>query len=121
LEKTYGLAFQNTKAMDPGLKYKAIAEAQVDLIDAFSTDGQLIKHNLVLLEDDKRFFPPYYAAPLVRSDTLKQHPELKGILGKLAGRINDKQMAELNAQVDVDKKKAKDVAEAWLKQQGLIP
>jgi glycine betaine/choline ABC-type transport system substrate-binding protein len=120
LQKTYELAFKETKAMNPGLKYKALSEGAVDIIDAFSTDGQLVKHNLVLLEDDKRFFPPYYAAPLVRSETLQKHPELKEILGKLAGKIDDKQMAELNAQVDVDKKKAKDVAEAWLKEQGLI-
>jgi glycine betaine/choline ABC-type transport system substrate-binding protein len=120
LENAYGLKFKAAKAMDPGLKYKALTEGQVDLIDAFSTDGQLIKHNLVLLEDDQHFFPPYYAAPLVRSETLKNHPEIKEVLNKLAGTINDKQMAELNAQVDVEKKKARDVAEAWLKEQGLI-
>jgi osmoprotectant transport system substrate-binding protein len=120
LQKTYKLTFKETKAMNPGLKYKALSEGAVDIIDAFSTDGQLVKHNLVLLDDDKRFFPPYYAAPLVRSETLQKHPELKEILGKLAGKIDDKQMAELNAQVDADKKKAKDVAEAWLKEQGLI-
>ncbi|MFY0543586.1 glycine betaine ABC transporter substrate-binding protein [Brevibacillus sp. H7] len=120
LEKTYGLSFQDEKAMNPGLKYKALSEGEVDLIDAFSTDGQLVKHNLVLLEDDKQFFPPYFAAPLVRSETLEKHPELREVLGKLAGKIDDKQMAQLNAQVDVDKKKAKDVAEAWLKEQGLI-
>lgn len=120
LEKTYGLKFKDVKAMDPGLKYTALAEGKVDVIDAFSTDGLLIKHNLVLLEDDMKFFPPYYAAPLVRSDTLQKHPELKEVLGKLAGKINERQMAELNAQVDVDKKKAHDVAEAWLKKEGLI-
>jgi osmoprotectant transport system substrate-binding protein len=120
LESVYGLKFKDAKAMNPGLKYKAISEGKVDLIDAFSTDGQLIKNNLVLLEDDKRFFPPYYAAPLVRSETLKHHPEIKEVLNKLAGTIDDKQMAVLNAQVEVDKKKASDVAEAWLKEKGLI-
>lgn len=120
LESTYGFKFKDTKAMNPGLKYTALAEGKVDLIDAFSTDGQLIKHNLVILEDDKHFFPPYYAAPLVRSETLKKHPEIKEALNKLAGKIDDKQMAILNAQVDVEKKKARDVAESWLKQEGLI-
>lgn len=120
LEKTYGVKFKDTKAMDPGLKYSALAEKKVDLIDAFSTDGQLIKYNLVLLEDDKHFFPPYYAAPLVRSDALQKHPEIKEVLDKLAGKIDDKQMAILNSQVDVDKKKAREVAQAWLKQEGLI-
>ncbi len=120
LEKAYGITFKDVKAMNPGLKYQALSQGEVDLIDAFSTDGQLVKHNLVLLEDDKHFFPPYYAAPLVRSETLKKHPELVGVLGKLAGKIGDKQMAKLNAQVDVDRKQAKVVAEAWLKEQGLI-
>ncbi|USG66931.1 glycine/betaine ABC transporter substrate-binding protein [Brevibacillus ruminantium] len=121
LEKTYGLKFKGTKAMDPGLKYKAISEGNVDVIDAFSTDGQLVRHHLVILEDDQHFFPPYYAAPLVRQDTLEKHPQIRDVLAKLAGKIDDTKMAELNAQVDVDKKKARDVAEAWLKEQGLIP
>ncbi|SHE99089.1 osmoprotectant transport system substrate-binding protein [Desulforamulus putei DSM 12395] len=120
LKETYKLNFKDAKAMDPGLKYKALVEGQVDLIDAFSTDGMLVKHNLVILEDDKNFFPPYYAAPLVRIETLKKHPELEEVLNKLAGKIDDREMATLNAQVDVEKKKAKDVAEAWLKKEGLI-
>lgn len=120
LQKTYGLTFKDTKAMDIGLKYKALTEGQVDIIDIFATDGMLIKNNLVLLEDDKNFFPPYYAAPLVRTEVLKAHPELKEVLNQLAGRLDDHSMAELNAQVDVEKKRAKDVAEAWLKQEGLI-
>ncbi|CAM5783581.1 MULTISPECIES: ABC transporter substrate-binding protein [Brevibacillus] len=121
LEKSYGLKFKGTKSMDAGLKYKAISEGNVDIIDAFSTDGQLVKHDLVILEDDKHFFPPYFAAPLVRQETLQKHPQIKEVLSKLAGKIDDKQMAVLNAQVDVDKKKSRDVAEAWLKEQGLIP
>jgi len=121
LEKTYGIQFADAKAMNPGLKYKALTSGEVDLIDAFSTDGQLVKHNLVLLEDDKHFFPPYYAAPVVRSETLQKYPELRDVLAKLAGKIDHKQMAVLNAQVDTEKKKARDVAEAWLKEQKLIP
>jgi len=120
LEQTYGFKFRDVKAMNVGLKYSAISERKVDVIDAYSTDGQLIKHNLVLLEDDKQFFPPYYAAPLVRQDTLEKYPEIKEVLDKLAGRIDDHEMAVLNAQVDVDKKKAKDVAEQWLREEGLI-
>lgn len=120
LEKAYGLHFKADKAMDPGLKYQALSQGQVDLIDSFSTDGRLVKNHLVLLQDDKHFFPPYYAAPLVTDAALKQYPDLAGVLNKLAGKIDDKTMSELNAQVDVDKKKAKDVADAWLKQQGLM-
>lgn len=120
LEKDYGFKFNNVKAMDTGLKYEAIANNKVDVIDAFATDGQLIKYHLVLLQDDKHFFPPYYAAPLVRMATLKKYPQIKTVLDKLTGKINDQQMAELNAQVAVDKKPAKDVAMAWLQKEGLI-
>jgi len=120
MEQVYGLKFKDVKAMDAGLKYKAISEGEVDVIDAFTTDGQLIKHKLVLLEDDQKFFPPYYAAPVVRSETLKAHPEIAEVLNKLAGKINDEQMAQLNAKVDVEKQSARQVAEDWLKAQGLI-
>jgi osmoprotectant transport system substrate-binding protein len=120
LEKTYGLHFKNVKAMDVGLKYQAINSGKVDVIDAFTTDGLLAKDHLVLLQDDKQFFPPYYAVPIVREETLKQHPEIQDVLNKLAGKIDEKQMAELNAEVDVDKKKAQDVAKDWLIKEGLI-
>jgi osmoprotectant transport system substrate-binding protein len=120
LEKTYGLKFKEVKAMDIGLKYKALTEGQVDVIDSFSTDGRIPKNNLVLLQDDQRFFPPYYAAPLVRSETLKKYPQVEEVLNRLAGKIDDHQMALLNEEVDVEKKKAKDVANDWLMKEGLI-
>lgn len=120
MKSTYGLNFKDVKAMDAGLKYQALTSGDVQAIDAFTTDGRLAKNNLVLLEDDKQFFPPYYAAPIVRSEVLKQHPEVGEALNKLAGKIDEKQMAELNAQVDVEKKKAKDVAKQWLEQKGLV-
>jgi osmoprotectant transport system permease protein len=117
---TYGLKFRDVKAMDPGLKYTALTSDQVQLIDAFSTDGRIIKNHLVLLEDDQHFFPPYYAAPMVRGEILKKYPELKDVLNKLAGKINEEEMAKMNAEVEVDKKPAREVAEAWLKKEGLI-
>lgn len=120
LEAAYGFHFKDQKAMDPGLKYSALTEGKVDLIDSFSTDGRLVKDHLVILQDDKHFFPPYYAAPLVRSDALKKYPQLESVLNKLAGKIDDKQMAAMNAEVDVDKKQAKEVADEWLKKEGLM-
>lgn len=120
LKQAYGFEFAGTKAMDPGLKYQALMEDEVQVIDAFSTDGRLVKNNLVILEDDKKFFPPYYAAPIVRQETVEKHPEVKTELLKLAGTMDETEMAELNAQVDVDKRKADDVAREWLKAEGLI-
>ncbi|MCX7571200.1 glycine/betaine ABC transporter substrate-binding protein [Tumebacillus sp. DT12] len=120
LTKTYDLNFKDVKSMDAGLKYTALNSGQVQLIDAYSTDGRLIQNNLVLLEDDKHFFPPYYAAPLVRQDALEQYPDMRDTLNLLAGKIDEQEMAELNAKVDVEKQQAKSVAEEWLKKEGLI-
>ena len=106
--------------MDPGLMYKAIAGGDVDLICGFATDGRIPAFNLVMLEDDKQFFPPYYAAPVVRSDTLNKYPELKGILNKLAGKIDNKTMAQLNYEVDEKGRQASDVAREFLQKSGLL-
>jgi glycine betaine/choline ABC-type transport system substrate-binding protein len=122
LVKHYGWSLKNEpKGMDPGLMYKAIAEGDVDLICGFATDGRIPALDLVMLEDDKQFFPPYYAAPVVRSDTLKKYPELKGILNKLAGKIDNKAMAQLNYEVDEKGRQAAEVAKEFLQNHGLIP
>ena len=112
---------QKPKGMDPGLMYKAIAEKQIDLTSGFATDGRIPSFDLVMLSDDKQFFPPYYAAPVIRSDTLGKYPELKGILNKLAGKIDDATMAQLNYEVDEKGRSAADVAKEFLQKQGLIP
>lgn len=120
LQNVYGLHFASTHIMDTGLMYGAVRDGQVDVIDAFATDGRIPAFNLVVLEDDKNFFPPYYAAPIVRSDTLKKHPELEPLLNKLGGLLNDEDMAKLNSQVDIEGKSPKEVAEAWLKSKNII-
>lgn len=120
LKKTYNIKFKSVKGMDSGLRYPAIEKGDVDVIDAFSTDGMLKAYNLTVLKDDKNFFPPYYAAPLVRDDTLKKYPELKDVLNKLAGQINDETMRELNYKVDKLGEDPKTVADDFLKSKGLI-
>lgn len=120
LIETYGLNFKGTEKMEPSLKYQAISQDKMQVTDAFSTDGQLIKYKLKILEDDKQFFPPYYAAPLVRNSTLKKHPELESVLNSLAGKISDSEMQQLNYKVDVENKQIEDVAKEFLKTKGLI-
>lgn len=120
MNKLYGTHFKSVKSMEIGLKYQALVNGNVDVIDAFSTDGNIPANHLVLLKDDKHLFPPYYAVPVIRDSVLKAHPELQGILDKLAGKIDDSEMQELNAEVDLQHKKAKDVAEQWLKEHNLI-
>lgn len=122
LTKHYGLKLtQKPKGMDPGLMYKAIAEKQIDLTSGFATDGRISAFDLVMLSDDKRFFPPYYAAPVIRSDTLGKYPELKDILNKLAEIIDDAMMAQLNYEVDEKGRSTAEVARDFLQKQGLIP
>ena len=120
LVKHYELKFKDQKGMDPGLVYKAIAENQVDVISGFATDGRIPAFNLVVLEDDMRFFPPYFAAPVVRTELLAKAPKMAEVLNRLAGKISDDAMAILNSAVDVKKQDPEAVAKDFLKGQGLI-
>jgi glycine betaine/choline ABC-type transport system substrate-binding protein len=120
LVNTYGFAFKETKDVDIGLKYEAIATDQVDVINVFSTDALLLTNDLNVLADDKNFFPPYFAATLIREETLAKYPELEGVLNSLVGTINNDEMIAMNSAVDNDKKDPKVVAEEFLKSKGLI-
>ncbi|MDW7649889.1 MAG: glycine betaine ABC transporter substrate-binding protein [Bacillota bacterium] len=120
LAETYNLNFKETKDMDIGLKYQAIDAGEVDVINAFSTDGAIKRFNLTVLEDDKQFFPPYYCAPIVRTETLEAHPEIADVLNELAGIITDDVMTELNYEVDVQNREAADVAHEFLESAGLL-
>ena len=120
LVAAYGLKFKQTSKMDVSLKYQAVAQNKIQATDAFTTDGQLKALNLVCLEDDKGFFPPYYAAPVIRDDTLKKYPELKDALNKLGGQIDETTMQELNYKVDNQKQSIESVAAGFLKEKKLI-
>ncbi|RJP17136.1 MAG: hypothetical protein C4520_17600 [Candidatus Abyssobacteria bacterium SURF_5] len=121
LKEHYGFRFAAEPIhLDPGLMYKAVADGAVDIICGFATDGRIRAYNLLILKDDKSFFPPYHAAPLVRAETLKRYPELKWILVKLAHRLSDEQMQALNFEVDEKGRKAADVAREWLIAEQLI-
>lgn len=120
LQEEYGYEFQDIKALDPGLRYNAISSDQVQVIDAFSTDAKIEELNLTVLEDDKEYFPPYYAAPVVNNETLKEYPEVKDTLNKLADTLTDKKMQKINYLVDVEKRDAREVVEEFLRDEGLI-
>lgn len=108
------------RQMDPGLMYKACSDGAVDVIDAFATDGRIPAYDLKVLEDDRGFFPPYSAAPLIRADTLSQHPRLREILNRLSGRLSNQTMRGLNFQVDEHGRKAREVARQFLESEGLL-
>jgi osmoprotectant transport system permease protein len=122
LSKRYGFKFPSPpQQMDPGLMYRAAGiDEAVDVVDGFATDGRIPAYDLVILEDDKGFFPPYYAAPLIRADTLRKHPELEKILNSLENTIPDTLMQKLNYEVDEKGRKAYDVARQFLVTQKLI-
>lgn len=110
----------NVKTMEPSLKYQALVNNDVNVIEVYSTDSKIITHNLKLLEDDKQLFPPYQAAPLMKKDTLRKYPKLESILGKLSNKITSKEMSEMNYKVDVEGKSAVEVAKEYLKKAKLI-
>ncbi len=121
LIKHYGFSFPDKpKQMDSGLMYRALADGAVDIVDGFSTDGRIPAYDLFILEDDKRFFPPYFAAPLIRRQCLRKYPMIKSILQKLAGSINNKKMQKLNYQVDEKGMKPEEAAREFLISSGLI-
>ncbi|HOJ83098.1 MAG TPA: glycine betaine ABC transporter substrate-binding protein [Bacillota bacterium] len=120
LQETYGFEFKEAMGMDEGLMYQAVKEGELDVISAFATDGRIPAFELVNLEDDLAYFPPYYAAPVVRGDLLEEDPEVANILNKLAGKIDDATMAQLNYEVDENKKDPSAVAKQFLQENGYI-
>ena len=103
-----------------GAKYEAIGSGEIDVVNAFSTDGLLKQYDLKVLRDDQNFFPSYQAATLIRQETLDMYPELKEVLNKLAGQISDDEMVELNYLVEKENLDPKEVARKFLEDKGLI-
>ena len=119
LQKVYGLHLQ-VSTMEPALRYQAIQSGDIQITDAYSTDAELARYDLVVLQDDKQLFPPYQGAPLMKEALLKKHPELEGILNQLAGKITAEQMSQMNYQVGVEGKSANQVARDFLVKEGFI-
>ncbi len=116
--RTYGLKFREPpREMDLALTYRALAAGQVDLIAGNSTDGLIDKLDLTQLEDDRRYFPPYEAVPLVRKETLDRYPQVGEAIKRLTGRLTDSEMRRLNYAVDGEHRDVKDVVREFLSQQ----
>ena len=115
LARVYGLRFAAPPtAMALGLTYRALADGKADLIAGNSTDGVIQALDLVALEDDRHYFPPYEAAPVARADLLGRHPEIARALDELAGKISDDAMRRLNALADVEHQDVAVIAREWL-------
>lgn len=117
---TYGLQFKDTVDMDIGLKYDAIRQKEIDVMNAFTTDGQLSGADVVVLEDDKNLYPSYMCGFVVRDQVVAEHPELLEVFKKVENILTDTQMARMNYQVEVEGQEPAAVATAFLKESGLV-
>ncbi len=116
----YGMNFKDMAQMEIALKYEALKNGEVDVINAFTTDAQLAANNLVLLTDDNVSFETFDAGTVVRKDALEKYPKLQGVLEKLNGLISEAEMQQMNYEVEVDGKEDKEVAREFLEKKGLV-
>jgi osmoprotectant transport system substrate-binding protein len=115
LQKAYGgLHFQETRVLDSGIKYQALMNRDVDLVVAFGTDGYITADHLLVLLDNKRFWPEYHVAPVVRDAALTQFPAIATILNPLSRLLTTETMQRLNGLADVQKQDIVDIASAFL-------
>lgn len=115
-----GFKLKEYKAADSGLRYQAITSGQADVVVAYGTDGELAQYKMVVLTDDKNFFPNYALAPVVRQEILDRNPAIKDVLNKLAPKLTNDVMQRLNNEVTGNKKEPAAVAKTFLQEQGLI-
>jgi osmoprotectant transport system substrate-binding protein len=120
LAKTYDLHFaKSPQIMDLGLIYRALIQKQVDMVAGNSTDGQIARLGLAVLKDDKQYFPPYEATPIVRQEILTKYPQLRKAIAQLAGRITADEMRQLNYLVEGELGDIKEVVQKFRKSKGL--
>lgn len=122
LVETYGLRFSGQpRIMDLGLLTRALKERQIDFAAGNATDGLIPALDLFVLEDDRHYFPPYEAVPVVRQQVVQQHPEIQGILAHLAGKVSDAEMQQMNYAVDAQHRDTQDVVREFLRSKNLLP
>ena len=120
LSRAYGLGGLPHDVLAPALVYEALRDGRVDVIDGYSTDGRIQAYGLRVLRDDRHTLPPYYCAPVLRPQLLRQHPELGPVLDQLSYRLADSAMTRLNYEVDYLHRSPRVVALTWLRGQGLL-
>jgi osmoprotectant transport system substrate-binding protein len=122
LAAIYGLHFAGQpRVMDLGLLARALKDHQIDLAAGNTTDGLIPAMDFFVLEDDRHYFPPYEAVPVIREQVLLQHPDVAQTLAALAGKISDQEMQRLNYAVDGEHRDAREVSREWLKREKLVP
>jgi len=122
LAATYGLRFaEQPRVMDLGLLARALHDHRIDLAAGNATDGLIPALDLFVLDDDRHYFPPYEAVPVVREQTLREHPEIGAVLAELGNKISDREMRQMNYAVDGQHRDVKDVVRDFLHQNKLVP
>jgi len=122
LVETYGLRFaEQPRIMDLGLLARALKDHQIDFAGGNATDGLIPALDLFALEDDRHYFPPYEAAPIMREQTVQEHPEIARALADLGGKISDAEMRHLNYAVDGQHRDTQDVVREFLREKNLAP
>ena len=116
----YGIEFKEDLQMAIGLRYQALANKQIDVVNGYATDGMISALKLKRLKDDKNLWPPYYLVPVVRKDALDANPKIAEVLNRVDAMIDEATMAEMNYRVDGEKEEPKDVARAFLKAKGVV-
>jgi osmoprotectant transport system substrate-binding protein len=112
--------FKEDLQMAIGLRYQALSNKQIDVVNGYSTDGMISALKLKRLADDKNLWPPYYLVPVVRKDALDANPRIAEVLNQVSAQLSEAAMAEMNYKVDGDKEEPKDVARAFLKAKGIV-
>lgn len=110
LTRVYGIHFGSVRALLPAIKYQALAAGEVDVIDGYSTDGFIVRYDLVVLEDDRGFFPPYEAAALISPAFAREVPAGVAALTEMSGLLTEEKLRELNRRIEVDNQPIPDVA-----------
>ena len=120
LKATYGMEWKEDLQMAIGLRYQALQNKQIDVVNGYATDGMISALKLKRLKDDKNLWPPYYVAPVVRKEVLDANPKLAEVANKVSSLLDEATMSGLNYKVDGDKMEPKDVAADFLKSKGVL-
>jgi osmoprotectant transport system substrate-binding protein len=120
LKRVYGIVFKEWKPMNIGLRYQALQNRQIDVVNGYSTDGEISALKLATLVDDKGFWPPFHVAPVIRKTIAVNYPGVVQVLNSVTALVTDVGQSDLNWQVDGKKQEPRDVAREFLKQHGLV-
>ncbi|HSV19011.1 MAG TPA: glycine betaine ABC transporter substrate-binding protein [Casimicrobiaceae bacterium] len=120
LKAKYDMTFKEDQQLAIGLRYQALANKQIDVVNGYSTDGMISALKLKRLKDDRNLWPPYYVVPVVRKEALDANPKLADVLNRVSATLDEASMADLNYKVDGDKMEPRDVAHDFLKAKGIV-